>query len=125
MARRWPSIAVLLTLFVALLSAATLPRLAQADFLPAGMSPHMTSRHPHYPPLPRQTLECLWCVVSSGVRYEEVDCDVVIGGGSTAALAASLASARTAPAKKICLVESTNWPGTINPSPCAQVTRSL
>jgi hypothetical protein len=54
-------------------------------------------------------------VVSSDVRYEEVDCDVVIAGGSTAALAASLAAARTAPAKKICLVESTNWPGIINP----------
>lgn len=47
----------------------------------------------------------------AGVRYEEIECDIVVAGGSTAALAASLAAARTAPEKRICLLESTNWPG--------------
>jgi hypothetical protein len=50
------------------------------------------------------------------VRYEEIECDIVVAGGSTAALAASLAAARTAPEKRICLLESTNWPGLCPPS---------
>lgn len=49
---------------------------------------------------------------------QTVFCDVIIGGGSTSALAAAFAAADEGPSLSVCLLEPTSWPG-------GQLTSSL
>jgi hypothetical protein len=41
----------------------------------------------------------------------DVECDVIIAGGSTSALAAALAAAKQSSDIHVCLLESTDWAG--------------
>ncbi len=47
--------------------------------------------------------------LSLSVSAVEFECDVIVAGGSTAALSTALTSAREG--SKTCLVEPTDWPG--------------
>ena len=48
-------------------------------------------------------------LVVQGVEYIHEECDLVIAGGSTAALAAAVSSAQNR--VNVCLLEPSDWPG--------------
>jgi len=47
----------------------------------------------------------------AGLKSVDISCDVVIAGGSTAALASTIAIARQNENISVCLLEPTDWPG--------------
>lgn len=50
-------------------------------------------------------------VVAALPEIDQLKCDVLIAGGSTAALAAALTAAEADPNLEVCLAEPTDWPG--------------
>jgi hypothetical protein len=57
----------------------------------------------------------LWLPAAAGGRSDEhiddeVRCDIVVAGGSTASLAAAITAAEAAPELIICFPEITDWP---------------
>jgi ribulose 1,5-bisphosphate synthetase/thiazole synthase len=47
----------------------------------------------------------------ASVLSDNIDCDIVVAGGSTASLATAITAAEADPSLTVCFTEITDWPG--------------